>query len=141
MKFVDLLRKLGILRYGAKSGTYTSAKDMPTELFQENVYDAKKDLVHREDIKAAAAALKQGGGRKVFYWVFLVIGVLWLILFLLATRITPLFFADLLLWVGFLILTGRFAYQGRSSYLVISILAVVTLFVSFLLLGAAAPPR
>ena len=139
MRFVDLLRKLGILRYGVKSGTYTSVKDMPPELFMEDVYDAQKDLLHREDITAATAALKQAGGRKIFYWISLVIGVLYLILFLVGTGISAWFFIDLLLWAGFLILAGRFAYQGRSSYLVISILAVVTLFASFLLLGAAAP--
>jgi len=139
MKFMDLLRKLGILRYGFKSGTYTSTKDMPPELFQEDVYDAQKDLLHRDDIKAAAAAIKQGGGRKVFYWVSLVIGVLFLILFLVGVKISLWFLVDLFLWAGFLILAGRFAYEGRYSYLAMSALAAATLFVSLLLLGAAAP--
>ena len=141
MEFMNLLRKLGIVRYGAKSGTYTSAKDMPTEFLMEGVYNADKDLVHREDIKDAAAAVKQGGGRKVFYWVSLVIGVLWLILFILGTGISAWFVVDLVFWAGFLVLAGQFAYQGRYSYLAISALGAVVLLVSLLLLGAAAPPR
>lgn len=45
MKFLDLLRKLGILRGGAKAGAYTSGKDRPPEFLMEGVFDAKKDLV------------------------------------------------------------------------------------------------
>jgi hypothetical protein len=32
MKLLDLLRKLGILSYGAKAGTYTSPKDRPVDM-------------------------------------------------------------------------------------------------------------
>lgn len=45
MKLIDTLRKLGILRYGTAAGTYTSAKDAPTELMLDDVFDARKDLV------------------------------------------------------------------------------------------------
>lgn len=139
MKFTDLLRKLGIMRSGFKSGTYTSAKDMPAEFLMDDVYDAKKDLVHKEEVKDAAAAIKKGGGRKAFYWIFLVIGVLFLAVFLLGSGPTAWFFLDLILWVAFLIMAGRFAYQGRHSYLSMSLLAVVTLFLSLLFLGAGGP--
>ncbi len=45
MSLLDLLRKLGILRYGATAETYTNGADRPTELMMDGVYDAKKDLV------------------------------------------------------------------------------------------------
>lgn len=45
MSIIDWLRKLGILRFGTKSYTYTSGKDMPTEALMDDVYDPKKDLV------------------------------------------------------------------------------------------------
>ena len=51
MKFLDILRKLGILRYGAQKGTFHSMKDMPDVLFMGDVYDAKKDLVHKSDFR------------------------------------------------------------------------------------------
>ena len=51
MKFMDLLRKLGILRSGTAKGTYTNAKDRPTELMMDSVYNAKKDLSNREQVK------------------------------------------------------------------------------------------
>jgi len=41
----DSLRKLGIMRSGATSGTYKNAKERPTELQMDGVYDAEKDLV------------------------------------------------------------------------------------------------
>lgn len=46
------LRKLGIVRFGAVKGTYRSTKDMPDELFFENVYDPQADLLHRSDFDA-----------------------------------------------------------------------------------------
>jgi len=50
MTLLDILRKLGILRYGAAAGTYTNAADRPTSLQMDGVFDPEKDLVHREDL-------------------------------------------------------------------------------------------
>lgn len=41
----DTLRKLGVVRSGAVVGTYKNAKERPTELQMDDVYDAEKDLV------------------------------------------------------------------------------------------------
>jgi hypothetical protein len=57
MSLIDILRKLGILRFGTKTGTYTSAKDMPAEFLMEGVYNADKDLVTKQDVKNAVAAV------------------------------------------------------------------------------------
>ncbi len=51
MGLLDILRKLGILRYGATSATYTNAKDRPIELQMDGVYNAEKDLVNGEKPK------------------------------------------------------------------------------------------
>lgn len=48
MDIIGWLRKLGILRYGTKSYTYTSGKDMPAEALMDDVYDADKDLVSKD---------------------------------------------------------------------------------------------
>ena len=58
MNLIDILRKLGILRFGAYKGTYTSAKNMPSELLMDDVYDAKKDLVGKEDLQKVGDAAK-----------------------------------------------------------------------------------
>jgi len=50
MKLLDILRKLGILRYGAQAGVYTSAADRPSSFMMDDVYDEKKDLVTRDDL-------------------------------------------------------------------------------------------
>lgn len=52
MKLLDLLAKLGILRFGAKAATYSSAKDRPAEFMMDGVYDAERDLTTKEDVKA-----------------------------------------------------------------------------------------
>lgn len=57
MKLLDILRKLGILRYGAQAGVYTSAADRPSSFMMDNVYDEKKDLVTREDLARVKAAV------------------------------------------------------------------------------------
>lgn len=46
MNLLDLLRKLGILRYGAKAAVYRSGAERPVEFLMDDVYDGEKDLVH-----------------------------------------------------------------------------------------------
>jgi hypothetical protein len=58
-KVINTLRKIGVLRYGTKKGSYTSTKNMPTELFMENVYDADKDLVNKKDVEGFKKKIKQ----------------------------------------------------------------------------------
>lgn len=50
MKLLDILRKLGILRFGAEGVVYTNAAERPTSLQMDGVFDSKKDLVTREDL-------------------------------------------------------------------------------------------
>ena len=51
MGLLDILAKLGILRMGATSGTYHNAKERPTELQMDGVFNAKKDLINAEKPK------------------------------------------------------------------------------------------
>jgi hypothetical protein len=46
-----LLAKLGVLRYGAKSYTYTSGRDRPTESLMPDVFNAERDLTTADDIR------------------------------------------------------------------------------------------
>lgn len=50
MTFVDVLRKLGILRFGAVAGTCRNAVERPTELQMDDVLNAERDLIRREDL-------------------------------------------------------------------------------------------
>lgn len=51
MKVLDVLRKLGILRFGAEAGTYKKATDRPASLQFEEVFDSQKDVVTRKDVR------------------------------------------------------------------------------------------
>ena len=53
MKLLDILRKLGILRFGAEGAVYTNATERPASLQMDGVFDSKKDLVTREDLGRA----------------------------------------------------------------------------------------
>jgi hypothetical protein len=46
-----VLAKLGILRYGAKSYTYTSGRDRPPESLMNDVFNAERDLTTAQDVK------------------------------------------------------------------------------------------
>jgi len=113
MKIADVLRKLGILRYGVKTGTYTGMKDRPAEFFMEGVFNAEKDLVNQEDVKNAAAAVKSLGGRKVLFWAAVGLGAFVLLILAAGSGFTAWFFADLILWGGFIAVLRQFAYRGR----------------------------
>jgi hypothetical protein len=53
MKLLDILAKLGILRYGTKAAVYRSARDRPIEFMGQGVYDAERDLTTLDDVKQA----------------------------------------------------------------------------------------
>ena len=59
MKLLDVLAKLGILRFGTKAAVYKSAKERPTELLMDDVFNADRDLVNppkpRKGAKGPAA--------------------------------------------------------------------------------------
>jgi hypothetical protein len=44
-----VLAKIGILRYGAKSYTYTSGRDRPAESLMNDVFNAERDLTTKQD--------------------------------------------------------------------------------------------
>jgi hypothetical protein len=141
MKILDVLRKTGILRYGTKTATYTSMKDRPAEFFMDGVFNAEKDLINQADVKQATAAVKSLEGRKVMFWAVLPLGAFALLLFAAGSGLTAWFGVDVLLWGGFIAVLRQFAYGGRYSYAMMIILLVVLVFVSLLLLGAAAPAK
>ncbi len=63
MQFLDLLAKLGILRYGTTAATYRSGTERPTELLMDNVYDAQRDLtVAKDDAKRLEAETDAAAG-------------------------------------------------------------------------------
>lgn len=45
MKFLDWLRRLGILRFGVEKAIYHNAKERPTSLQQDGVFNSKKDVI------------------------------------------------------------------------------------------------
>jgi hypothetical protein len=58
MKLLDILAKLGILRFGAKAAVYKSATDRPAEFMMDGVANAERDLTTKEDLAKVAAALR-----------------------------------------------------------------------------------
>ena len=51
MKTLDLLRKLGILRSGKVKAKYKNAKERPYALMDDNVFNDKKDLTTKKDLR------------------------------------------------------------------------------------------
>ncbi|MBV6649692.1 MAG: zinc ribbon domain-containing protein [Hoeflea sp.] len=66
MKLLDLLAKLGILRFGAKKAVYHSAKDMPAEFLMNDVFDAERDLTTAQDIRDVAGVITGEGSAPTF---------------------------------------------------------------------------
>ena len=94
MKILDVLRKLGILRYGTKTATYTSMKDRPAEFYMDGVFNAEKDLINQEDVKNATAAVKSLKGRKIMFWAVLPLGAFALLMFAAGSGLTVWFCVD-----------------------------------------------
>lgn len=47
MGLLDILAKLGILRVGAKAGTYRTGTERPIEFMDDDVLNADRDLINR----------------------------------------------------------------------------------------------
>ena len=143
MKFLDLLRKLGIVRYGAKAGTYTSGTDRPTEFLMDDVFNADKDLTTKEDVTRARQAVNETvshtGGRKALFWIIVALAALAVLFLTTAGGLSFWLFSGLALWAGILYLGYQFAYSGRFSYGGMIALVLLGLVASFFLLGAAVP--
>lgn len=58
MRLLDILAKLGILRFGFKKAVWRSGKDMPAEMLMDDVYNADRDLITKEDLHKLGDALK-----------------------------------------------------------------------------------
>jgi hypothetical protein len=54
VKILNLLAKLGILRYGATAAIYRTGKDRPSEFMMPGVANAKRDIVTGWDFKTDA---------------------------------------------------------------------------------------
>lgn len=59
-----ILAKLGILRSGARSATYTSGRNRPAEFLMPDVLNAERDLTTRQDIKKLLGGTGQPGEPK-----------------------------------------------------------------------------
>jgi hypothetical protein len=52
VKILDILRKLGIIRFGATAKVYRNAAERPVEFMMDDVFDAEKDLITRSPDQA-----------------------------------------------------------------------------------------
>lgn len=138
MALSDMLRKLGVMRSGARTYTYTSGRDRPAESLMDEVLNAERDLTTKEDVQKAAGLLKAGGVRKVLFWGVGVLAALCLLTLAAGGGITVWLLVDLALWGGILYGTYRFAYEGRLSPWKASGLVALGLLVSLIFLGLTA---
>lgn len=140
MTFLDTLRKLGIFRYGAKAGTYTSGTDRPAEFMLDDVYNADKDLITRKDVAQARQGMEPRvtptGGRKALFWVTVALAGLAVLFLTAAGGLSLGLLGGLGLWAAILYLAYQFAYEGRFSYVGMLSLVLFGLLASFFLLGA-----
>ncbi|MDD4101439.1 MAG: hypothetical protein PHU80_02255 [Kiritimatiellae bacterium] len=58
MNIINILRKLGIIRYGAESAVYRNAKERPLSLQQEGVFNSEKDVINSAPSSGQAKAVK-----------------------------------------------------------------------------------
>ncbi len=59
MKKIDILRKLGVFRSGKFKAKYRNAKERPYALMDDSVFDDKKDLTTKEDLRKLCKKIKR----------------------------------------------------------------------------------
>lgn len=61
MKIIAFLRKLGILRFGAKAAVYRDGTGRPVEFMMDDVFNAEKDLAYQESPGSKAPPKERSG--------------------------------------------------------------------------------
>lgn len=59
MKKLDLLRKLGIIRYGKVKQKYRSGRERSYALMGEGIFNPEKELTTKKDLKEIVGKLKK----------------------------------------------------------------------------------
>lgn len=141
---MEIMAKLGIFRSGSYKGTFKNAKEMPSEILMDDVYNSKKDLTTKEDIKKAAGAIagkndpgkSPGGnvGRKIFFWVAIASGAIFIIASFSSGVLV--LFVNLLLWAVFLFFLRQFAFLGKYSVWLMIVAFIVLLIISLAITGS-----
>lgn len=155
MKILDILRKLGIYRSGSYSGTY-KLEDRPVEMMMDNVYDAKKDLITKEDLKnlkkimteenkkeevvnknenVSSSEVSSETKSKIKFWIAVVIAAFFL---LVMSGKTIWFLIGLVMWGVLLFWLGRGEGKTASTGVVAGVVGGA-IFVSLILIGFAEP--
>lgn len=63
MKILDVLRKLGILRFGGQAAVYRNATERPAAFMMDGVFDDEKDLCHRSPKSPELPRIKRSSDR------------------------------------------------------------------------------
>ena len=141
-KFIDLLRKLGIFRSGSVSGTYTNAINRPTEFQMEGVYDAKKDLVNKDDIVKAKAVIAKSSKGGLMAKLLLLVAIIFGLFFTLGIfsgGFTVWAIVLIALWLFVIWKFWRAVSMGGLGLIGMIVYLIVTVIVSFVIFAIAHP--
>jgi hypothetical protein len=133
MGFVDILKKLNILRAGSVSGTYTNAKDRPMAL-QDDMFLGKPEP-NKEENKSSQSGDKnkpKTPGR-----IALIVSIVLAIFFILLSLTTTIAWLIIIAWVVWvtyiwLVYTKRFKPFGFSLTITLIVFCVVSFLVVLL---------
>jgi hypothetical protein len=106
-------------------------KDLPGEFLKNDVYRGDMDLAIKEDRHHIAAPVKSSVGRKIFFWITMVLGNFYLLDMASGSKLPAWFFGDLMLWGVFIFLMCQFVSEGRYSFGAMIILLVVLVLFPF----------
>lgn len=142
MKIKEFLNKSGILRAGTTATTYKSSKDRPTEFLMDGVFNAKKDIITKKNLKKAKAKTanafnaktKPTKGRKIFFWITTVLALLLLLSYIGSGSIWVMIFGTLLIG-AFIFFLYKFAFVGQFVWW----FAIIVFFI-FILIGLILVP-
>ena len=106
-------------------------KDLPAEFLKNDVYRGDMNLATKEDRHHVAAPVKSSVGRKIFFWITMVLGNFCLLDMASGSKLPAWFLGELMLWGVFIFLMCQFVSEGRYSFGAMIILLVVLVLFPF----------
>lgn len=141
MKLLNILRKLGIVRFGQASGIYKSYQEMPDELMFDNTYDKKKDLINHGTEKNSnnnSSVNKQNRTTKIsgfLFWLLVILSSIITLFFSLMIGTGVWLYTMIIILLFFLVILYRFKMGVclfKSAWLIFAIYFFLSLIVVFI---------
>ena len=132
-KLLQILAKLGIFRFGSYSGTYKNAKERPDEMLLDGVFNSKKDLSTKGDLKKIVVSAGASSMARNILFFSVIIFAIFFVLMSFGGGFS-IFFIITIFWGVFIFFLKKSFLIGQFSFSLVVLFFVVITIISIMII-------